>query len=331
MKNTKHQEKKIKRTTNKKQNKVKEKKQRNNSFSFEDEIVIGVTKREEKTTDIKKIKERKEQKSNKRNNYKNEKKEKFSKVSQEEKEKKKKKIFNIIKYGVLSILVITVILCAMYSPLFNIKEIKVEGNNTVTKNEIISLSQIQIEKNIFEINKNKIREQIKENPYIEDVNTIRKLPSTIVLKVQEREPAYLLEYAASYIYLDKQGYILEINTEKLELPILQGAVTETSEFTVGNRLCKEDLEKLSMVLKVIELANTNEIYNLITRIDIEKKENLKLIFETKKKVAYLGDNTNLNAKVLSIKAILEKTEGKEGEIFVNMDLNNENPMFREKV
>ena len=219
----------------------------------------------------------------------------------------------------------------MLSPLFNIKIIEVQGNEKITQKEIISLSQLQIEENTFKINKNKIRKEIKQNAYIDEVTITRKLPSAVIIKVEERKIAYLLEYAGSYVYLDKNGYILEINAEKLELPILQGASTLTENFIVGKRLANEDLEKLSTIQKIMELAKISEIDNLITRIDIENKENFKLIFESKEKVAYLGDNSNLNTKILTIKSILEKEEGKAGEIFVDMDLNKEYPVFRERV
>ena len=99
----------------------------------------------------------------------------------------------------------------------------------------------------------------------------------------------------------------------------------------GKRLQTEDLEKLPILAKVMELAQTNEIESLITRIDIADKENIKLIFETEEKIAYIGDGSNLITKILNIKVILEKEQGKAGEIFVNMDLNKEDPMFRERV
>ena len=219
----------------------------------------------------------------------------------------------------------------MFSPLFNIKAIEVNGNKIVTKNEIISLSKIQIEENSFKLSKSKIKKQIKENAYIQDVKITRKLPSTILIEIEEREPAYLLEYAGSYVVIDKQGYMLEIKTEKISLPVIQGEVTETSNFMVGNRLCTEDLERLAIISKIIELAKVNDIYTIITGIDISNKENIKLIFETEAKVAYLGDSTNMNTKILMIKSILEKEEGKPGEIFLNFDLNKKNPIFRERV
>ena len=81
----------------------------------------------------------------------------------------------------------------------------------------------------------------------------------------------------------------------------------------------------------MEIAEKNDMANLITRIDIENINNIKLGFETESKTAYLGDNTNLLDKMIRIKKILEQEKGKAGEIFVNMDLNKENSIFRERV
>ncbi len=357
----------------------KVKTEQNDKFSFDNEIIIGVTRKEETKKQVA------NKKSNNRNNKKNNTKKSNSKKRDNAKDntsklnsniingtnskanntntknqKSKKKISKkpaskkqinnkitpeqqekivrqrnrnkkIIKFSLLFILFVIVILCAMFSPLFNIKAIEVNGNKIVTKNEIISLSKIQIEENSFKLSKSKIRKQIKENAYIQDVKITRKLPSTILIEIEEREPAYLLEYAGSYVVIDKQGYMLEIKTEKISLPVIQGEVTETSNFAVGNRLCTEDLERLAVISKIVELAKVNDIYTIITGIDISNKENIKLIFETEEKVAYLGDSSNMNTKILMIKSILEKEEGKPGEIFLNFDLNKKNPIFRERV
>lgn len=331
-----------KKVVNKKKKKIKKQEEQEKTFSFENEIVIGVTKKEENKKlknkeNKKKGKKKKQEKSKNVENKKkptNKPKKKRKIISEEEqqkRDKKRKKIFRSLKIGTIIVLFITITLCTIYSPLFNIKAIQVEGNNKISETEIISLAQIQMEENVFSVKEENIRKKIKENAYIDKVKIVRKLPSTIVLEIEERIPAYLLEYAGSYVYIDKQGYFLEISTQKLELPILQGAISETSTFIVGNRLCIEDLEKLSTVLKIMELAEANEIKQLITRIDIENKDNFILTIETKQKTVYLGDSTNLNTKILSMKAIIEKTEGTPGEIFMNKDLNDEYPVFRERI
>ena len=303
-------------------------------FSFDDEMVIGVNKKREENTPKKK-------KNNTKNNSKKNKKKKNNKKAKNKKTKrmltdeeieiqriKRMKKLKIAKYLMLIALFITLIVVTMFSPLFNIKSIVVTGNNKITQNEIISLSQVQLEENTYKINKYKVKQRIKENAYIEDVTIKRKLPSELQISIVERQVAFMIEYGASFVYIDNQGYILEISENKLELPILQGIQTESAQFEAGKRLENEDLQKMNTVLKIMEIAKNNDISNIITRIDIEDEENYKIIFETKEKTAYLGDNSNLNTKILTIKAILEKNEGIAGEIFVNMDLNTNYPIFR---
>ena len=336
-----------KKISNKKKNRESKKKGKienkpeDNKFCFDNEIIIGVTRKQEPAKnkkEKKKVEKAKNKGTTKRKQVKKANKKSIVKntknIAPEQQEKimqKRKKKQKAIKWILILALLIVAILCAMFSPLFNIKKIEVQGNEIISKNEIISLSQIQLEENTFKLNKSQIKKQIKENAYIQSVIIVRNLPSEIVIKVEERKPAYLLEYAGSYIVIDKQGYMLEIKNEKMNLPVIQGAVTSTEEFKVGNRLCTEDLEKLAEILRIVEIAQVNDIYTIITGIDIENAENIKLIFESEDKVAYLGDSSNMNTKILMIKSIIEKEKGNPGEIFLNFDLNKKNPIFRERV
>lgn len=336
-----------KKISNKKKNRESKKKGKienkpeDDKFCFDNEIIIGVTRKQEPAKnkkEKKKVEKAKNKGTTKRKQVKKANKKSIVKntknIAPEQQEKimqKRKKKQKAIKWILILALLIVAILCAMFSPLFNIKKIEVQGNEIISKNEIISLSQIQLEENTFKLNKSQIKKQIKENAYIQSVIIVRNLPSEIVIKVEERKPAYLLEYAGSYIVIDKQGYMLEIKNEKMNLPVIQGAVTSTEEFKVGNRLCTEDLEKLAEILRIVEIAQVNDIYTIITGIDIENAENIKLIFESEDKVAYLGDSSNMNTKILMIKSIIEKEKGNPGEIFLNFDLNKKNPIFRERV
>lgn len=336
-----------KKISNKKKNRESKKKGKienkpeDDKFCFDNEIIIGVTRKQEPAKnkkEKKKVEKAKNKGTTKRKQVKKANKKSIAKntknIALEQQEKimqKRKKKQKAIKWILILALLIVAILCAMFSPLFNIKKIEVQGNEIISKNEIISLSQIQLEENTFKLNKSQIKKQIKENAYIQSVIIVRNLPSEIVIKVEERKPAYLLEYAGSYIVIDKQGYMLEIKNEKMNLPVIQGAVTSTEEFKVGNRLCTEDLEKLAEILRIVEIAQVNDIYTIITGIDIENAENIKLIFESEDKVAYLGDSSNMNTKILMIKSIIEKEKGNPGEIFLNFDLNKKNPIFRERV
>ncbi|MFR0822825.1 MAG: cell division protein FtsQ/DivIB [Clostridia bacterium] len=321
------------RQNSKKKKKIIEKTEpKTEKFNFDQEIVIGVTRIPEQEKQKKKTNTlSKKSKKNGKNKVK-----KSSQMPKSEKQivamaKRKKKIHKIIGYTTLIILLLVSIVAIMLSPLFDIQEITVEGNEKISSSEIITLSGIMTAENTFKISSKKIKEQIKENAYIEKVEIKRQLPSGIKIIVTERKPSFMLEYENRYIYLNTQGYLLEISSEPLEVPIIQGTHTELEDLQVGNRLCVEDLEKMTTVLKIMETAQNNGIGNFITRIGIEDSQDYKIVLGSKQKTAYLGDSSNLSTKMLNVKAILEKEEGVPGEIFVNMDLNKGYPMFRQTV
>ena len=349
-----------KKSNNKNQNNDRE------TISLDNEIIIGVTNVSKEqnlnSKNKKKNNKKKEKKSVKKNlnqNIKNKKqpikqqnnkREKVKKNVEEEvvekiildeedfieqrkverKEKRRRK-FKIAKIIMIVGLFLTTILLIMFSPLFNIKEINVEGNELISKEQILSFAGIELETNTFKLNIGKISDKIKENLYIEEAEINRELPSKITIKVKERKPSFLIEYADGYAVIDRKGMVLELITEKKGLPILQGLETTNDKFEVGKKLENNDLTKIYICSKIMDTANNCDIAGLITRIDIENKKEVKLIIESKGKTAYIGDDKNLNDKLSLVKGIMEKTEGQAGEIFVNGDLNSEYPVFRERV
>ena len=100
----------------------------------------------------------------------------------------------------------------------------------------------------------------------------------------------------------------------------------------GNRLNSEDLEKLEVIIQIMNICKNYELDSKIKNIDISTKDEYTLYLEEEKKTIYLGDKSNLSNKMLYVQVIIEENRGKEGEIFVNGDLNNNfKPRFKEKV
>lgn len=337
-------------------------------FNFEREIVIGVNSNKKSTNNKSfnepkkakrpnvnnKSKESKNLKTNqKKKNLENTKKSKeakntininskkrinekyyedFNKVKNTKRNSKGKN--NKIFITTISILFMLISLCIMtlLTPLFNINEIKVEGNNKVTSANIINLSKLKMGQNIFKNNKGKIKKYIKENAYIEDVKIKRILPSTIEINVVERKIEYQIQLISSYIYIDGKGNILEKADTKENAVVLDGFFTSEEQLTKGKKLDNIDLNKIS---------NVNDIKNAISQIeglqmsDIKiniKKDNDYIIYlNSEKKKIYIGDSSNLLNKMLYIKKILENEKENQGSIFINGNLNEGfKPYFREE-
>ena len=252
---------------------------------------------------------------------------------QELQRKRRKFVFRIVKWLMLLGIIIGGIIFALLSPIFNIKEISVSGNAQISSQTIISLSSLTIDQNIFNFRTSEIVDNIKENAYIDSVKVSRKFPDTVDIEVEERVTTFMLVYGNAYVYINNQGYILEITSEKGDYPILTGFKTPTNQLVAGNRLTEEDLEKLNDVLKIMEATSSgeNKIENLITEINISDSSNYILTLSKEKKQVYLGDVTDLSTKVLWLNQFIEREKKNEGIIYLNMNLNEDMPYFRESV
>ena len=302
------------RKTKTKSKKVNKKKNQEDIFNFDDEIVIGISDKKTKEKNKSKVK---------------------NEVKPKMKKKKKRKSFILflIKWTSILLLFVGTIIFILTTPMFNIKKININGIEQLTEEQILSLSGLKLNENIFKNLKSKISDNIKQNPYAESVTIKRKLPDTLEITIKERQKSYMLKFVNGYVYIDTQGYILEISENKLELPIISGYKTEEDKITVGNRLNNDDLENLNNVLKITESLLGIEISkNQITNIDISNKDDYTVYIENEKKTIHFGDASNLSNKILYVKAMIESEKQKEGDIFVNGDLNNKfRPFFREKV
>lgn len=319
-----------------------------NIIDLDNEIIIGLTPRQEKKQPKKEnINKQKNQKENQKNKPQKQTQKKPQKQGQQkpqntEKLNKSKKIkkntikLKILKWTSISILLVIIIIAFIFSPIFNVKQIKVEGIQKLLEEDVINLSQIQLNENMFKIKISEVKNKIEENTYVETVNITRELPKTIKITVKEREPLYIIETVRGNAYIDSKGYIIEILEEKLPLPILIGYTTSNEnivDFENTKKLSDEDCKRLEAVSSIAESAKNNDILQYITSIDMLDSSNIKLNLDGENKVAYLGDGSNANLRILYLKTMIEEESGKAGEAYINGDLHTmkPKPYFREKI
>ena len=315
---------------------------KNRNIGLDDDNIIGLASFSEKNNVSKKAKVKKEVKKSKNDNNVEENKKTKKMVSKKDEifnknqeiiKQKKKAI--ICKFSIILLFIILIIGGITYfllSPIFNVKTIEVINNNTITSEQIVNLSGIQLNNNTFKFSKKDVKSKILSNSYIEDAEISRSIfEGKVKIEVKERIPTIMLDYGNSYVYINNQGYILEISTVKLNSPVIKGYVTPLEDVKPGNRLCKDDLLRLETVLRIMESAENNELDKLITYIDIKDRKNFVIGMESEEKVIYLGKCSDLSTQMLYIKKMIEKEAGIEGEFFVDMDLNTGKPVFREKV
>lgn len=296
-----------------KQNKYTNRKNDDEIFDFDKEIVLGINGNIVKKAEKNKAKL-------KSNNFK------------KRTKKKNKKMSFLVKCTMLITIGVSTVIFTLTSSVFNITEIIVEGNKGVKTETIIGLAGVQVGENLFKINTNNMISNIKNNTYIKKVEISKNIPSTLKITISERNATYMLECAGNYIYMDNQGYLLELTQIALDVPVLTGFEASEDELLKIKRLEVKDLTKLSDVLKITETTNGYELYENITKIDVSNSKNYIIHMDKIGKIVYIGETSDLNNKILHLKEILKDTEGQTGSIYLNGNLNDGfKPYFRESI
>ena len=245
---------------------------------------------------------------------------------------KKKKGKGIVKF-ILFIILILGIIAFLKSQFFTLQKINVKGNNKVKSSEIIKLSQIETNKNMFQKNLLFLNKNLKKNTYIKNASLKIVSSSEIELDIEERDEKYYISASNKFYTIDNSGMILkESITEPTNLIKLSIFKTELANIKVGEKLNESDIKDIEDISNIIK----NYIYTIKSDIEISEayyneKIGYVINLSQEKKVVYLGDKNKMETKILYLKKIIEQEKGIEGEIFLNKDFKDKFPVFREKV
>lgn len=230
------------------------------------------------------------------------------------------------KYVITLFIICIFVAFFISSSFFEIKFLVVEGNKNVSREEIIRLSSIYYGENIFRINKKNSMKNIFQNPFVKMIKIKRVIPNKVVIDIIEREVIAYVPYVGSYLNIDEEGMILEINPaiKKPELPIVRGMKFET--FKVGEFLNIEDKEQFSVATLLISEIKNAGIISAVSEIDLTDLSNIKL--KIKEGInANLGSIDNISYKINFTRAIIEDATRQQLRGTIEMS-HKGNPVFK---
>ena len=119
----------------------------------------------------------------------------------------------LIGFTFFLVLLVIVGVILSLTVLFPIKSITAKGSEKYTSEQIVAMSGINIDDNLFvsSVNTDALREKL---PYIESVKIKRTLPDGITITVKDAVPYACYYSGGKYYTVSKSGYVLEIGGEK---------------------------------------------------------------------------------------------------------------------
>lgn len=155
-------------------------------------------------------------------------------IQKKERQRKRKKRFrNII---ILIVLVIILINLVYKIPYFDIKHIKVQNNNIVSTEEIYAIGEKVKGENIFYTKLDSIQKEIKKNTYVDSVEIERKLPSTIIVKVNEKKPFFYINNEEKYYVFSEDAKLIDIKDSMSDLEVPEVVGLELGDIKLGESI-----------------------------------------------------------------------------------------------
>lgn len=102
-----------------------------------------------------------------------------------------------------------IIVALLSLPVWRINRIYVEGNNIVSSDLIKDKAEIPMDENIFFLNYGEISKRVNAIPQIKTTQASGRLPSSVVITVEERKPFAVAAVRGRYIVFDDEGFIME--------------------------------------------------------------------------------------------------------------------------
>ena len=192
---------------------------------------------------------------------------------------RKRKSFRTKFYAVtITLLVSIAAVIFSLSPVFTVDSIEVRGNSHYTTEEILNMAHAVPGKNIiYHANKEETEGYLEQNPYIRSATVTRRLPSTLVIRVKERQEKFAFRYDDDWLIMDEEGILLKKTRNKPKQTIVEGNVV--NRIKLGEPIGTEDEQRFRETVSLIKATSKADLY--FVKIDMSTRSKVRAyIYDT---------------------------------------------------
>jgi len=209
---------------------------------------------------------------------------------------------------VLIFLLLAAILVLVGITGFKLKKVQVIGNELYSDEQIKEsvLNDEYSWNSLYVVLKYRLF-QMREIPFIDELEIELVSPNTIRIKVYEKAIIGYIAVNGQNVYFDKDGFVVEISKRQIEhVPKVDGI--ECRKVVVYEKLNLNDEHALSMLLTFSQQLMKYEL--VPETIAFQENSDLSVDFGSIK--AEIGDSEYLVEKVMRLDAVMPQLKGKRG-------------------
>lgn len=195
-------------------------------------------------------------------------------------------------------------------PLFEIRDVAVNGTKMLSSEDIKAISGIPLSENLFYTGFSKAKTNLSKISAIKEFKIYRIPPGTVLINIVERKPVAVLVFPSRSIFIDAQGFVLnpetniELNVPEIsDLPVITG-IDENAAFK-GSRIDPVVAEVIADI--VLKLSPYLSLKSL--RLELGGLEEIQFMLDDILRVK-VGSSQNIKKKMRVFQAFLPKISGK---------------------
>ena len=165
------------------------------------------------------------------------------------------------------VLAAAVFLGVLFSPVFSVTEITVDGESHYSEEEIRTFAGASVGMNLFAFSSHQAEENLCQQSYIKDATVEKVFPDQVHITVTERRVRGYIPYMGAYLYIDDEGRVLEIKSSYTEpLPLIKGLSFD--EFTLGQVIETDNPEALDVMVRISQAMTKYDLLDLVVENDL---------------------------------------------------------------
>lgn len=206
--------------------------------------------------------------------------------------------------AVFGLFLIAAVILIFMTPVFNIRQITLEGNNAVTKEQIQEKVGDLIGKNLFATTTGNIESRVMEIPQVDTADAAKKLfPPSIKLSITECSPAAYLLSGNKIIVIDSDLKIIDDSNsfDTDVIPSISGV--SIPSYTVNTRLSSDSAEKEEILSTMLKSFEATGLLSSVSYISLDDLSNIKFNYNNRIE-ADCGSQLELERKIRMFAAVI---------------------------
>lgn len=130
-----------------------------------------------------------------------------------------------IRKGVLFILItMGLVAIAVYSPLFTVQRVEVQGNIYLKPEDVEYIARVQRGQRLFQLETLEVQNHLLHDLRIESATVRRRFPDTLAIEITERVPVATVASEFGYVDFDRRGKVIAAykSLKKVPIPLITG-------------------------------------------------------------------------------------------------------------